>query len=67
VTLHPARPTAHPRPTNVDVSVSPDTGTRTVTVYSEVDGYVILIASRDAPDSLIDATAKIATESRGGK
>jgi hypothetical protein len=47
--------------------VSPDTGTRTVTVYSEVDGYVILIASRDAPDSLIDATAKIATESRGGK
>jgi len=51
---------AKARPTNVDVSVSPDTGTRTVTVYSEVDGYVILSASRDAPDSLIDAAARIA-------
>jgi len=59
VTRHPAREPARPRPTNVDLRVSPDTGSRTVNLYEGRD-YVILIASRHAPESLIDAAAKIA-------
>jgi len=53
---------AKARPANVDVSVSPRNGTITVAVYEGMDDYVILSASRDASDSMIDAAAKIAKE-----
>ena len=59
MTRHPARGPARPRPTNVDLRVSPETGSRTVTLYEGHD-YVILIASRHAPESLIDAAARLA-------
>ena len=52
---------AKARPARVDVRTDADTGSRHVSVY-EHDGpdYVILTASRHAPDSLIDAAARLA-------
>jgi len=60
------RETAKARPIHSDVGVSPDTGSTHVTVfqgerkYLGENDYVILIASKHASDSLIDAAVKIA-------
>ena len=54
---------AKARPARVDVRIDAETGSRHVSVYEhEGPNYVILTASRHAPDSLIDAAAKIAKE-----
>ena len=51
---------AKARPASVSVDVSPETGTRTVNLIEHPDRYVIVVASKSAPDSLIDAAARIA-------
>ena len=56
------REPAKARPTIVDVRVEPETGSRIVTMWERPDDYVIITASKGAPDSLIDAAAKIAKE-----
>jgi len=56
------REPAKARPARVDVRTDADTGSRhvSVSVYEHPDLYVIVVASRHASDSLIDAAARIA-------
>ena len=54
------REPAKARPTDVDLRIDPDTGSRQVTLYEGPDKYVMLIASRHASDSLVDTAARLA-------
>jgi hypothetical protein len=56
---------AKARPINVDLRVDPETGSRIVTMWERPDDYVIITASRQASDSLIDAAARIAKNDKG--
>ena len=50
---------AKARPARVDLRIDADTGSRHVNI-GEGSDYVILTASKHAPDSLIDAAARLA-------
>ena len=50
---------AKARPARIDLRIDADTGSRQVNIGEGPD-YVILTASRHAPDSLIDAAARLA-------